>query len=478
MDSNENGNSNWNRNGNSNWNRNGNSNWNRNGNSNWNRNWNRNGNSNWNRNWNRNWNKNWNYNQNYNRRVPGLGLFSFAYPRFALDASRITISGGNGGKYDATFLNFRASVINKPRKKGHKIVYNSSYMMSYSYSDTSTSGTKHRLNITDNHRWKRFSLNNSWHYEKDESRTGYLVTSSAAYHNTFTIKKQPIGYRTGVDADYRQYNGVKSWGATGFFWTQTSKSKRLMPGLVSRSSVTVELRRKQNKAGDNDNIYSVGLRENLRSTQLKHTTIDAGFSTGYSESGVPFDLTVSAVYSRSYRFSLAGGYGVSYFFHKEHRGGTIHHRAWANASYLIKPNLKFKGGITYGLQHTKNGITDSSSHTEITGHLAWRINSRSRADFETRYEFGDSGFATRFTVSADYSNQIHRNGSLFVHAHYTGSGLTGGGEKVASVGYSMSYRKLSFTASYKLTIDAENNNAHELNITASRSFGRTFNRLW
>jgi hypothetical protein len=273
------------------------------------------------------------------------------------------------------------------------------------------------------------------------------------YQNKFRIKKQPIPYTVGLVGNYVDTGNADAWGAMAYLNMSAAKSKMLMPGLKAQSRVKVNFRRKQNKVGQGNNIYSMTLSERIISKQLRKTILIGTLGTGYSN----------------------GGYAFRTFFRKEHRGMTFSHTIDFSGHYFISNSLKYSGGISHAMESTKNGISDNSNKTAIRSDIAWSISSKSRFSAKAKYEFGDS--YRYMSLYAQYRNKIHLRGNLFV-----GAGLTKKGshkaQKQLDIGYSLSYRKVSFNASYRLKMWGGGATEHKLTLRVSRTFGRSFRKLW
>jgi hypothetical protein len=295
------------------------------------------------------------------------------------------------------------------------------------------------------------------------------------YQNKFRIKKQPIPYTVGLVGNYVDTGNADAWGAMAYLNMSAAKSKMLMPGLKAQSRVRVNFRREQNKVGQGNNIYSMTLSERIISKQLRKTILIGTLGTGYSESGVPVSISGRVIYRKSAKMSLNGGYAFRTFFRKEHRGMTFSHTIDFSGHYFISNSLKYSGGISHTMESTKNGISDNSNKTAIRSDIAWSISSKSRFSAKAKYEFGDS--YRYMSLYAQYRNKIHLRGNLFV-----GAGLTKKGshkaQKQLDIGYTLSYRKVRFNASYRLKMWGGGATEHKLTLRVSRTFGRSFRKLW
>ncbi len=365
------------------------------------------------------------------------------------------------------------SIDNRFKKESN---YTSTYRFDYQFRESTNVNKYHRYAITTIHRWKRSKLNNLFTYNVEESRDNYYAETSYDYHNEFKIKKQPVPYYVGFTGDYMETEGGDAWwNASGYIRMFADKSKRLMPGLTATSRIRANYWRKQNKSGEGVDIYNVGFNDRIVSRQLRNITVYGTFSSSYSESGVPVRAATRAVYKKSNKLILYTGVDFNTFFRQEHRGLTYNYKIYFGGNYQIRANLKYNGEISYTNESTEDGISYGYDITVIESDISWFINSRSNFEANGRYEFGN-GYRYLY-LYAQYRNRIHSRGSIYVGLGVTKRETTDA-VKQLTVGYNMAYRKLSFNATYRLKMWGGGSSDHKLTLKVSRTFGRTFSRLW
>jgi outer membrane usher protein FimD/PapC len=99
-------------------------------------------------------------------------------------------------------------------------------------------------------------------------------------------------------------------------------------------------------------------------------------------------------------------------------------------------------------------------------------------DVEARMEFGGTAWSDSQSLSVQYRTRLFRRGNLYVSGMIHKRGSSSGAAKNFRATYNVNFRKLTLSSTYTLFIDTAGNQTHRMMLNVSRTFGRSFRRLW
>jgi hypothetical protein len=467
----------YNRNGNGNGNGNFNSN-----NNNRNNNWNNNRNNN---NQNNNRNNNLNNNRNNFNIEEKKGLFGFRFPFFSFDFDRVHSNYNNTDRsIVTTTLSLRAVVANPAVKKRNGGFYRSSYSFAYRFVNSAPSNadssTQHSVGISSAHRWKRFNLDNGFHYSNRNGDNSYALSSELNYQDTYKKASYSIPYILGLSGSYSESDGDTDYSISARASANTSKFIKLSPKLTSLTRAGVNTGRTEGSDKSGSTLYSIFVQESLTSSHFRHVRIISSLSTGYSESGVPIRFSLRGDTVGYRKFHILGEYIFSTSFPKAHRGRSMTNTLRVAGDYNIRQNLNASLGLSYSVNNVKNGETAETRTTSANGRLFWNITARQSLNVQGT--FSSTNSKSSYYATALYRAGLFRRARVVAYALWRWDEESDKTEMLGRLTFGYAIGRFSIDAEYEYKeTEIGSQKPHKDNrvvLRVTRTFGKAFRRLW
>ncbi len=286
---------------------------------------------------------------------------------------------------------------------------NSNYILDYhlnklDYTDTNDISIE-RIILNTLHNFNSYRLDNRLTHEIFDSGNSTTTTTLESRLDRFIPKDKDTTYRWSLNGNYSRTENLSTqeiYGINGVW----SVSKRLSPTLHSSASLKAGFRESRSEE-ETSRAYDIGASGGLISTYFQGIVLRGDAGTGYSDEGIPLNLSVGFNTTKWRRFSMSGSYGYNRFFSNDDGNTNESHTLTYGFSALIMSNLSLMG--TY--RHTITNVKNSAEYREISDRLDLNMNW-----FYRRHRIALRGSITRTdTTNPDVVNNISEVYSLGIN---------------------------------------------------------------
>lgn len=364
---------------------------------------------------------------------------------------------------------------------------NSNYILDYyrnttDYSNNIPDYSIERITLNTLHNFTSSRLDNRLTFEKfgrGENNTTN-TTSFESRFGRYLQKDKDTSYRWNLTGTYKKTETetgyADSYGITGGW----SVSKRLSPYLYSTSSLGGTYRQSRT-ADESSEAYSFNASQGFVSTYFRGIVLRGNAGVGYSEEGVPLDLSLGFNTTKWRRFSFSGSYSYNRFISSDETKTYESYSIFYGASAFLMKNLSSQ--TTF--RHTIRNIKNNPSYREISDRLDTTLNW-----FYRRHRLTIGGFIERvdttdpditnktsevYSARAIYSVRLSNRTNLISSYTYDRSNTTDTTNTEFKNSLSWYYGRLVFSGEYALRTVTRNDTSteeHRLYLKLSRYFGR------